>query len=259
MYTYTTFWTALAIEMAVPNAAQLGFGITPSDTFYDAQFVAILPTLCDQAELRCYRDLDLLFATSTATIALTPGSSKLDFSTLSPNLIILEDVNLVLPATISNPELGERAPVYPTSKEWLRMVFGVSGTQGPPAYYAMSDDHTLLFGPFPDLGYTCELIGKYRPVPLYNAPPGDGSQTTILTELVPDLFLAAAMVAAAAYQKNFGAQSDDPRAALSWEQNYQTLLGPAKSEEMRKKYHGWMGMTAEIAPAPAAPGTPGPP
>jgi hypothetical protein len=247
-YTYITFKSALAIEMAVPNN-------DPTNP----QFIAIINTLVDQAEQRCYRDLDLLNATSTQTLPLTAGSSKLDFSTLSPNLLILEDVNIVLPATVTNPELGERAPVYPVSKEWLRMTYGVSGTKGVPVWYAMNDDRTILLGPFPDQGYTVELIGKYRPTPLYSAPPGDGTQTTVLTSMLPDLFLAAAMCAGSAYQHNWGAQSDDPRQAMSWETNYQTLLGSAKGEEMRKKTHGWMSMTSEIPAMPNPPGTPGPP
>jgi hypothetical protein len=246
-YTYATFQTALAIEMAVPNN-------DPTDP----QFAAVLPTLIDQAEQRCYRDLDLLYATSTQTLALTAGASKLDFSTLSPNLLILEDMNLILPATVTNPDMGERVPVYPVSKEWLRMTYGVSGTQGPPVYYAMNDDHSILFGPFPDLAYTAELIGKYRPTPLYSAPPGDGTQSTVLTAILPDLFLAAAMIAATGYQHNWGAQSDDPRSAMSWETNYQSLLVSAQVEETRKKIHGWMGLTAEPPPMPARPGTPGP-
>jgi hypothetical protein len=248
VYTYTTFQKALAIEMAVPN----------NDTT-DAQFVAILPTLIDQAEQRCYRELDLLAATSTSTLGLTVGSSKLDFSSLVPNLLILEDVNIILPSTVTDPELGERIPVYSVSKEWLRMVFGSSAVRGVPSYFAMNDDHSVLWGPFPDAAYTAELIGKYRPTPLYNAPPGDGTQTTFLTALLPDLFLAAAMVAATGYQHNWGAQADDPRSALSWEQTYQGLVGPAKGEEMRKRFHGWMSVTAEINAAPSQPGTPGPP
>ena len=242
-YTYTTFQTALAIEMAVPNN-------DPTD----AQFSAVIHTLVDQAEQRCYRDLDLLAATSAQTLALTAGSSKLDFSTLTPNLLILEDVNVILPATVTNPELGERVPAYPVSREWLRQTFGVSKIQGIPFYYAMGDDRTIIFGAFPDEAYTVELIGKYRPTPLYQAAPGDGTQTTFLTSLLPDLFLAAAMCAGSAYQKNWGAQSDDPRQAMSWETSYQGLLGSARGEEMRKKYHGWMGMTAEMA-APPAQGT----
>ena len=248
MYTYDSFSQALAIEMAVPNGS-----VT------DPQFVAILPTLIDQAEQRCYRDLDLLAATSTATLGLAVGSSKLDFSSLVPNLLILEDVNIILPATVTDPELGERLPVYPVSKEWLRMVFGSSAVRGIPAFFAMNDDRTILWGPFPDATYTAELIGKYRPTPLYDAPPDDGTQTTFLTSLFPDLFLAAAMCAATGYQHNWGAQADDPRSALSWEQNYNTLLRPAQGEEARKRYHGWMSMTAEPPPMPAQPGTPGPP
>jgi hypothetical protein len=240
-YTYTTFQTALAIEMAVPNN-------DPTDP----QFQAVLGTLIDQAEQRCYRELDLLAATSSQTLALTAGSSMLDFSSLSPNLLILEDVNIVVPAGTTNPELGERLQAYPTSKEWLRATFGSSAVQGIPTFYAMNDDRTIILGPFPDAGYTAELVGKYRPVPLYDAPPDDGTQTTFLTSVLPDLFLAAAMCAGSAYQHNWGAQSDDPRQAMSWETSFQGLLGSAKSEEMRKKYHGWMNMTAE------QPGPPGP-
>ena len=113
MYTYTTFQKALATEMAVPNN-------DPTD----AQFVAILPTLIDQAEQRCYRELDLLAATSAQTLALTAGSSKLDFSALAPNLLVLEDVNIILPATVTDPERGERLPAWAVSKEWMRATWG---------------------------------------------------------------------------------------------------------------------------------------
>ena len=238
-YTYATFAQALAIEMAVPQN-------NPADP----QFAAILQTLIDMGEQRCYRDLDLLYATSTQTIALTPGAQILDFSTLSPPLIILEDIWVVLPATETDPELGERMPVAPVSKELLRMIYGVSSTQGPPVCYAMLDDRSVLLGPPPDLGYTAELRGKFRPTPLYATPPANGSQTTFLTTTVPDLFLAACMVAAAAYQHNFGATADDPRMATSWDGNYQTLLRTAKAEEQRKRFHGWMGLTSEPPPAP---------
>jgi hypothetical protein len=39
------------------------------------------------------------------------------------------------------------------------------------------------------------------------------STTTILSLYVPDLFVAAAMIFMAGYQKDFGSQSDDPQAA----------------------------------------------
>ena len=101
------------------------------------------------------------------------------------------------------------------------MVWGSSAIVGVPQYFALVDDVTVLLGPFPDQAYTAEVIGKFRPLPLYDPLSINGSWLSVY---LPDLFLAAAMVAAAGYQKNFGAQGDDPRSALSWETNYQTLL-----------------------------------
>jgi hypothetical protein len=38
------------------------------------------------------------------------------------------------------------------------------------------------------------------------------------------------------YMKNWSAQGDDPRAAVSWENQYQILLKSADEEELRKKF-----------------------
>jgi hypothetical protein len=220
--------------------------------------MAILPTLIDQAEQRCYRDLDLLYLTTTHNITLVPNTNNVDISLYQPQVLILEDVWVILPAGVTNPDLAEIVPVYPASFEWVRMVYGNSAQKGPPNYYFMISDHLVGWGPFPDAAYTVIIKGKYRPAPLYSAAPNNGTQSTVLTTLVPDLFLAAAMSAAAAYQHNWGAQSDDPRSAMSWETSYQTLLVGAQIEEMRKKMHGWMQMTSETPPMPMRPGTPGP-
>ena len=416
-FTYASFSTALAIEMAVPNN-------DPTNT----QFAAILPSLIDQAEQRCYRDLDLLYATTTQVLVLTAGSSRLDLSATAPKLLVLEDVNVVIGGTLgttgniasggsgtaaigdapplapangdlwfagdaqlyiyfndgtssqwvpvingigggglggsngiacsvvawvgdtpsascvsgsvwfsttdaqlyvlynsqwiiavngsggtgigavgtsdvfpSTPAIGalffsdsdgqlycyfndgtssqwvpavnagqglggvtppaslivtggERIPLYPVSPEWLRMTYGRSSTQGPPSYFAMDNDRTIIFGPFPDQPYVMEIVGKYRPTPLYSVFGG----TTVLTQLFPDLFLAAAMIAGTGYQHNWGSQSENPQQALSWGSHYSTLLASALNEEQRKRIHGWEGFTAERAPMPVAAGTPGP-
>lgn len=52
---------------------------------------------------------------------------------------------------------------------------------------------------------------------------------------LPDLFLAGINVFMAGYQRDFGAQSDNPQLALSWEQSFQTLLRSAAVEEARRK------------------------
>jgi hypothetical protein len=251
-YTYAQFQNALAIEMAIPNAATLA---ATTGVQVDPQFLAILPTLIDQAEQRCYRDLDLLYATNRQTLPLTVGTRTLDLSGLAPYLMILEGINVVTPAGQTNPALGSRWSVTPVSKEWLDMVWGSSATVGVPNYFALLDDVTVLFGPFPDQAYTVEIIGKFRPLQLYDPLSVNG---TWLSIYLPDLFLAAAMSAASGYQHNWSAMADDPRQAQSWEGNYQTLLQSAQAEEMRRKWHGWMQMTTEKPPMPTAPGTPGP-
>jgi hypothetical protein len=151
-YTYDTFQTALAIEMAVPNN-------DPTDP----QFIAILPTLIDQAEQRCYRDLDLLYLTTTHNITLVPNTNNVDISLYQPQVLILEDVWVILPAGVTNPDLAEIVPVYPASFEWVRMVYGNSAQKGPPNYYFMISDHLVGWGPFPDAAYTVIIKGKYRP------------------------------------------------------------------------------------------------
>jgi hypothetical protein len=252
-FSYYGFQTELAVMMALPNAAST----TPPIT--EPNFAAAIFSIVDYAEQRCYRELDLLNATSSGTMTLVAGQSTLNFSALNPVIIIVEDVNLILPSTATVPDNGERVQLWPVSRSWIRATYGPNSVTGPPQFFGMKDDQTFVWGPFPDLAYTVEVVGKFRPVPLYNAPPNDGSQTTWLSLNVPDLFLAAAMVSAAGFMKNFGAQSDDPRMAVSWEAQFQTLLGSAKTEEARKKFHGWGQLTSRTTPPPTPPGTPGGP
>jgi hypothetical protein len=150
---------------------------------------------------------------------------------------------------------GERFPLYPTSREWIDATFGGPSTANLPRFFGMVDDQDVVLGPWPDQAYACEFIGKFRPTPLYTAPTPPtvaGAQTTYLTTVYPDLFLAAAMISAAGYQKNFGAQADDPKMAMSWETQFQTLLPSAKMEEARKRF-SVMGMSSVPIPPPIGP------
>ena len=79
--------------------------------------------------------------------------------------------------------------------------------------------------------------------------------TTLLSTYFEDLFVAASMVRAAAYQKNYGAAVDDPRQAITWETHFQELLKSAKVEEMRKKFTGPGWSSKEPAPTVSPPRT----
>ena len=137
-YTYSSFQTALAQMMAIPNAN------TDSPNF-----VAILPTIIDYAEQRCYRDLDLLNATLTIDSALTPLTRLQSFAPLDDSLpiLILENFNIVL-------DTGERYQLYPTSREWIDSIYGGPQSAAEPIFYGMVDDQTVVLGPWPDQAYS---------------------------------------------------------------------------------------------------------
>lgn len=270
-YTYITFIQALGVNMAAPNAINWPTSSLASlMAALDPATAAILPTIVDYAEQRCYRELDLIAARSEQNFGVSPLKRAFNYSAafslnpLNPQQILIPERLILYPPGTALPLVSpvDGSPCSPVSSEFIDMVFYSSTFFAKPRYFAVHSDQLIILGPTPDLGYVAHLIGKARPVPLYSAtPPASqpaGTQTTFLTSVLPDLFLAAAMVSASAFQKNFGAQSDDPRMAVAWEAQFQTLLASAKAEETRKKMHGWM-QTAESEPPPNPPGTPGPP
>ena len=125
-YDYDSFQLALASEMVIPN-----------NDVTNANFQIILPTIIDYAEQRIYRELDLIYASSTQTATMTAGSRILDLSGLSPYILIIEDINIITPSTTTNADLGERNQTYPVTKEWLDAVWGNSAVTGVPKYFTL--------------------------------------------------------------------------------------------------------------------------
>ena len=60
----------------------------------------------------------------------------------------------------------------------------------------------------------------------------------------------ASMIYITGYQRNFGKIADDPAMAVTYEQQYQTLLKGALVEEVRKKYEA--SAWSSQSPSPAA-------
>jgi hypothetical protein len=102
----------------------------------------------------------------------------------------------------------------------------------------MLDQFTIILGPWPDANYQVEVIGTIRPTPLSAT-----NTTTFLTTYLPDLFLAASMIFASGYQRDFGSQADNPQQSASWEMQYEKLFASANAEELRKKFSG-LGWTS---------------
>lgn len=231
--TYATYKTAVATLAVVPET--------------DPNFLTILPDTIDYAELRIYRDLDLL-STVTSNTSFSTASNSSKVAITQGTFVTLQNINVITPAGTSNPDSGTRNPLLPVSKEYIQYSWPSSTNAGVPEYFAMIDERTFSLGPWPNAAYTLEIIGTYRPASL-----SAGNTTTFISQYLPDIFVMASMIFISGYQRNFGRQSDDPAMAQSYESQYQALLRGATVEEYRKKFaaSGWSSMS----PSPVA--TPG--
>ena len=221
--TYSTYVTTLANRLVVPES--------------DPNFQTELPNIITAAELRCYRALDLLdTSTRDHSASFTAGNRNFNLPSTLGTFIVCDEINVITPSTATDPELGTRNQLVPCSDEMLNALWpSVSGST-VPSYFGMVNQDTIIVGPWPDAAYTVEVVGTVRPATLSTT-----TTTTILTVFFPDVFLAASMVQGAAYLKDFGAESDDPKLAVTWESNFQSILADAKTEEARKTFasQGW--------------------
>jgi hypothetical protein len=140
--------------------------------------------------------------------------------------VILRAFDLFAPAGTNQ----NRVPVERRSEAYLRDYWPTPSTVGTPLYYALLDQATALLAPTPSGAFNVELSYTFRPAPLSAA-----NTTTWLASNCPDLLLYAALVAYAGFQRDYGQQSDDPRLALSWEQQFQSAKLSALAEEARRK------------------------
>lgn len=230
---YATFVSSLANMLVIP----------PTDTNY-LQFI---PNVIDDAEQRIYRELDLLTTiVRDQTGVLTPNSRNFTFP---QHFVVSESINVFTPVGTTT----YRQQLIPVTREWMDAVYPDETACGccadaTPRYYAMITDQTIVVGPSPDAAYTMEVIGTIRPAPLSLT-----NTSTYLTNYLPDLFLAEALIFGYGYLKDFGAMTDDPRGSASWNSHYQDLWQSANTEENRKKYASQAWTPKQPAPLATPP------
>lgn len=210
----------------------------------DPNFVANLPSAINYAEDRINRELNLLSTVASNSLPATALTRQLDISSL--NLNVLSQVNVVTPSTQTDPELGTRNQCTPTTKSFLDAVYNSAATAARPVNFAMLTDQIILFGPFPDANYTIEITGT-----LWVPPLSASNATTWISTYLPDLMLTAAMIQMTGFMRNFGAQSDNPQMAVSFESQYNLLRDSAAVEDARRRFAS-AGWTSQI-PSPATP------
>lgn len=218
--TYATYVSSLANLLVVPTS--------------DPGFVADLPNIIDYAELRMYRKLDLIdTSVRDSSAAFTAGNRNFNLPTASGLPIVTDELNVITPAGTVNADSGARVALTQTSEEMLNMLWPSVNGSGTPQYFAMVNQGLAIVGPWPNAANNVEWVGTTRPTSL-----SPTNTTTILSVFFPDMFIAASMVRAAGYQKNYGQGVDDPKMAITWESIYSTLESSAETEEARKKFEG---------------------
>jgi len=206
----------------------------------DPNFVQILPSAINYAEGRIYREADFISTVIRDTGVLTANSRNFTLPSNVGQFNVVRQLNCITPAE-TLPADGTRNPMTPVSTEVMDMLWPseqAPSTPSIPTMFAMltqnnvkSQTVDVLVGPAPDDSYNVEVIGTVNPTPLSESNP-----TTYLTLYLPDLFLAASMVFMTGFQKSFGAQADDPRSAMSWEQQYLTLFKSADLVDARQRF-----------------------
>jgi hypothetical protein len=239
---YPSYRSLLATELVITDAPGL------------ALLDATLPQIIAHAEERIFKDSDFDFlATRTidTSASTRPGQRSVQIPT---ELVIIEQVSLVTPAlkqsnaagasTIQLLRIGTaaadafwpnfsqvRAPKpYETYYAIPSQQVVADANNAPPGYF--------LVVPTVDGEYNLEIRGTFDPTPFSAANP-----ETFLSLYYPSLFFTASMaIATGVLKQNYGAQSDDPQQAISWEAQFaqQKQVAVKRAQRTRSWGPGWV-------------------
>jgi hypothetical protein len=216
----------------------------------DENFKRIIPLMFAYAENRIYRELEFLATTTKTTgalvadvadvalpqkvlvlralnvFAMSPslwaigGNRKNVLTKYTPERISPEAMDMFWPQNELLPGLSRMPRQY--------AVIGNESVGVPPFTQVLS--YTIRLMPVPDQNYAVEFLGVIRPETL-----SPTNTVTYLSETYPELLCAACMVFIAGYQRDFGAQAEDPQKAMSWNGVYESLRASVMLEAGRMK------------------------
>jgi hypothetical protein len=194
-------------------------------------FASLYPRATSYAESRICQEIPLLAnRTRNTTLSVTGGSPVLDLAPITPPLMVQEGFALVTP---TGAWAFDKA-----SLDFIEMFWPTGSASMNPSladnigrYWAMRDETIMVLAPTPDATYQAVSTGLFQPTPISAAVP-----STYLSTTYPDLLVAGCMVfMEGALRRNFGAQADDPKQALSWEGQYVQLRDACAFEEARRR------------------------
>lgn len=244
--TWTTLQNSLLVMLSQSPSP---YNVIPAD------FAVLFPQATSYAEERIYDELvPLNQRTQDTSLTTAIASRTINLTAAAQQLVTVETFSLIYPAGTTLASMGTRIPFESTSLDVIDVIWPQESVTLDPSladnigrYWALQDDHTLVFCPTVPAPYTCIITGNFEPIPISATNP-----TTYLSTFYPALLEAACMVwLTGALLRNFGAQSDDPQTAVSWESVYKTLMETALLEEQRRRLQG-QGWT-QFMPAPLNP------
>ena len=211
-----------------------GFGVYT--VLQSPDWAAYEPLVINYAEARIYREVcPLATRLQNASSVAVAGQRTIGLGTFNNQPVALEGIALVTPAG-TPPAQGQRWQYEKVSLDFIDSIWPVEATTMSPSaaypelYWAMLDAQNIVLAPTPDQAYVAEGTGIFRASPLSAANP-----STYISTFYPDLFLSACMISVAGFERDYGAQSEDPKLALSWEGIYQGLkVGALLEEQMRR-------------------------
>jgi len=193
----------------------------------DSNFTRIIPSMFLYADGRIFRDIAFLAQKITQPVQLTANDREFD---LPANVRVLRAINVCTPigpiTFTSKRNPLERISVEALDFFWpqasykpgIPQKYAVLGLSTPFPLPGADIVYQVRVMPTPDKAYQAELLGDIRPDPLAPENP-----QTFLSVYYPELFIAACMIYGSGYQRDFGAQADDPGRAVSWEAQYGAL------------------------------------
>lgn len=248
--TFATLQTELLVALALGPPP---YNVVPPD------FASLYPNAISYAESRICAEIPLLAnRTQDTSLTTTNGSRRLNLALMTNPLVVQEGLALIVSgtqyqydkatldfidifwpaeATTLAPNLSDNIGRY-----WAPLNTGPANTIMIAGAAATS---IIVMAPTPDAAYTAMCTGLFQPKPLSSV-----NSSTYLSSVYPDLLVAGCMVfLEGTLKRNYGAQADDPKAALSWEGQYSILKEAAAFEEARRR---GLAMDAPRAPSQAA-------
>src|ERR1700722_1414931 len=121
-------------------------GIQTATSNTDSEFISQIDLFIKQTESRIGMLVRLPAYSATASLVTVAGVNTIALNSLTPQFISADYLNLLDFGTLEQKE-----------KSFMFEAFPNNGEQGPPRYFGLQDDLTVVLGPTPDAIYNLTL------------------------------------------------------------------------------------------------------